>query len=76
MTFPKNPPLAVIAGTAGAALAVSLGYARVVSHRRGHSLSGALLRRALRGAWREVKATTKDGRVRAQESVIRFTRRR
>jgi hypothetical protein len=37
-----------------------------VSHRRRHSLSGAVLRKALRGTWREARATAKD----------MFTRRR
>jgi hypothetical protein len=50
----------VIAGTAGATLAASLGYARLAYHRRGHTVSGAVLRMALRGTWREARATAKD----------------
>jgi len=62
----------VIAGTAGATtLAVSLGYARLVFYRRRHSVSGAVLRLALRGAWREALATAKDGRVRARGFALR-----
>jgi hypothetical protein len=61
----------VIAGTAGATLAVSLGYARLVFYRRHHSVSGAVLRLALRGAWREALATAKDGRIRARDFALR-----
>jgi hypothetical protein len=61
----------VIAGTAGATLAMSLGYARLAFWRRGHSVSGAVLRLALRGAWREALATAKDRRIRARDFVLR-----
>ena len=60
-----------IGGTAGATLAASLGYARLVSYRRRHSVSGAVLRLALRGAWREALATAKDGRIRARGFALR-----
>jgi hypothetical protein len=60
-----------IGGTAGATLAASLGYARLVSYRRRHSVSGAVLRLALRGAWREALATAKDGRIRARDFALR-----
>ena len=61
----------VIAGAAGATLAASLGYARLVFYRRRHSVSGAVLRLALRGAWREALATAKDGRIRARDFALR-----
>jgi hypothetical protein len=61
----------VIAGTAGATLAASVGYAHLVYHRRRHSVSGAVLRLALRGAWREALATARDQRVRARDFVFR-----
>ena len=68
----KNPARRrVIAGTTGATLAMSLGYVHHVSHRRGHSLSDALLRMALRGVWREARATAKDARVRARDFASR-----
>jgi hypothetical protein len=60
-----------IGGTAGATLATSLGYARLRAYRRRHSVSGAVLRLALRGAWREALATAKDGRVRARDFALR-----
>jgi hypothetical protein len=60
-----------IAGTAGATLAASLGYARLVSYRRRHSVSGAVLRLALRGAWREALATARDGRIRVRDFALR-----
>ena len=55
-----NLTRAAIAGAAGATLAASLGYASLVYHRPGHSVSEALLRMALRGTWREARATAKD----------------
>lgn len=60
-----------IGSTAGATLAASLGYARLVSYRRRHSVSGAVLRLALRGAWREALATARDGRIRARDFALR-----
>ena len=56
----------VIAGTAGASLAASVGFAHL-AHRHQHSLSGAVLRMALRATWREARATARDAgsRVRA-----------
>ena len=72
MSLQENPARKrVIAGTAGATLAASLGYARVRSYRRRHSVSSAVLRLALRGAWREALATAKDGRVRARDFALR-----
>ena len=49
-----------IAATAGATLAVSLGYARLASRRPRHDLSDAVLRMALRATWREARATARD----------------
>lgn len=60
-----------IAGAAGATLVVSLGYAGLASRRRGHGLSDAALRMALRGTWREARATAKDGRARVRTLASR-----
>jgi hypothetical protein len=60
----------VIAGAAGANLAMSLGLARVAARRK-HTLSGAVLRMALRSAWREARATAKDGRARVRAVASR-----
>jgi hypothetical protein len=56
----------VIVSTAGASLAASLGFAHL-ARRRQHSLSGAVLRLALRLTWQEARATARDAgaRVRA-----------
>ena len=48
-----------IAGTAGVTLAASLAYAGLVYHQRGHRVSDAVLRMALRVTWREARATAK-----------------
>ena len=71
MTSKTAARLKVIAGTAGATLAMSLGYARLAFWRRRHSVWGAVLRLALRGAWREALATAKDGRIRARDLALR-----
>jgi hypothetical protein len=57
----------VIAGTAGAGLAASIGVAQLARRRQWHGLSDAVLRIALRATWREARATARDapGRVRA-----------
>jgi hypothetical protein len=72
----SNPGLrTAIAATAGATLAMSLGYAQLASRRARHSLSGAVLRMALRMAlratWREARATAKDARARVRAVVSR-----
>jgi hypothetical protein len=41
-----------------------------------HTVSGSVLRVALRATWREARATAKDQRVRIIRPVRRFTRRR
>jgi hypothetical protein len=60
-----------IAATAGATLAMSLGYAQLASRRPRHSLSGAVLRIGLRATWREARATAKDGRARVRAVASR-----
>jgi hypothetical protein len=67
----ENRTITAIAATAGATLAVSLGYAQLASRGSRHSLSGAVLRMALRATWREARATAKDGRLRVLAKVSR-----
>jgi hypothetical protein len=61
----------VIIGTAGANLAMSVGFAYRASRRPQHSLSGAVLRMALRATWREARATARDGRARVRAVAAR-----
>lgn len=60
-----------IAASAAATLAIALGYAQLAAHLRRHSLSGAVLRIALRATWREARATAKDGRARVRAVASR-----
>src|ERR687898_531381 len=60
-----------IAASAAVTLAMALGYAQLAAHRRRHSLSGAVLRIALRATWREARATAKDGRARVRAVASR-----
>jgi hypothetical protein len=59
----------VIAGTAGAGLAASLGVAELARRRQQHSLSGLVLRIALRATWREARATARDAPARVRAAV-------
>jgi hypothetical protein len=52
-------------------MAASRWYTSLVSYRQRHSLSAAVLRRALRGTWREARATAKDQDVRARDFALR-----